>query len=100
MRVHRALLHVASKRLELHWPLGLDDVAVCGETVDFPADRQEHADVVERHVQQLFLVDPLVPGKYTLICRLLRVYETEKDVTLVLEYCSGGDMSSMPIFFS
>jgi calcium-dependent protein kinase len=29
---------------------------------------------------------------HPLICRLLRVYETEKDVTLVLEYCSGGDM--------
>jgi calcium-dependent protein kinase len=26
------------------------------------------------------------------ICRVLRVYETDTDVTLVLEYCSGGDM--------
>jgi calcium-dependent protein kinase len=29
---------------------------------------------------------------HPLICRLLRVYETRDDVTLVLEYCSGGDM--------
>jgi calcium-dependent protein kinase len=29
---------------------------------------------------------------HPLICRLLRVYETDADLTLVLEYCSGGDM--------
>jgi calcium-dependent protein kinase len=29
---------------------------------------------------------------HPLICRILRVYETDTEVTLVLEYCSGGDM--------
>ena len=29
---------------------------------------------------------------HPLICRLLRVYDSPKDVTLVLEYCSGGDL--------
>jgi serine/threonine protein kinase len=29
---------------------------------------------------------------HPLICRLLRVYETDADVVLVFEYCSGGDM--------
>ena len=26
------------------------------------------------------------------ICRLLRVYESPRDLTLVLEYCDGGDL--------
>merc|ERR1719252_42138 len=29
---------------------------------------------------------------HPMICRVMRVYETDADVTLVLEYCSGGDM--------
>jgi calcium-dependent protein kinase len=29
---------------------------------------------------------------HPLICRLLRVYDTAEDVTLVLEYCDGGDL--------
>ena len=41
----------------------------------------------------LFLDHPLV-------CRVLRVYESKTDLTLVLEYCHGGDMFELMLILT
>merc|ERR1719326_615886 len=66
------------------WPAAQKDVVLKTLPKEGLADRKLKELLAECEVGLLL--------DHPFICRLLRVYEAPKDITLVLEYCAGGDL--------
>jgi calcium-dependent protein kinase len=66
------------------WPAAQKDVVLKTMTKQALAERKWLELIAECEVGLLL--------DHPFICRLLRVYEAPKDITLVLEYCAGGDL--------